>query len=138
MAFWLFKTEPETWSWAQQKKRGSSGEPWNGVRNFEAANNMKAMRKGDLGFFYHSGSERRIVGFVEVIGTYREDLTDATGRFGMVTLKAVRDLPKPVTLADIKANAKLAGMSLVRSSRLSVQKVEPEEWKIVCRMAGLE
>lgn len=136
MAYWLFKTEPQTWSWAQQKKRGSRGEPWNGVRNFEAANNMQAMRKGDLGFFYHSGSERRILGIVEVIGEYRLDLTDATGRFGMVGVKAVRDLPKPVSLGDIKANPRLMSMAVVRASRLSVQPVTAEEWKIVCAMGG--
>jgi predicted RNA-binding protein with PUA-like domain len=137
MAYWLFKSEPETWSWLQQKQRGPRGEPWNGVRNFEAANNMKAMRRGDLGFFYHSGNERRVLGIVEVIGLYREDLTDFTGRFGMVTVKAVRDLPKPVSLAEIKANPQLAGMALVRQPRLSVQPLTAEEWKTIGKMGGL-
>jgi predicted RNA-binding protein with PUA-like domain len=137
MAGWLFKSEPETWSWAQQKAKGVGGEPWNGVRNFQAAGNMKAMKRGDSGFFYHSGLERRIVGIVEVIGEYRLDPADPDGRFGLVTVKAVRDMPKPVTLMEIKANLKLAGMVLVRNSRLSVQPVTAEEWKTVCRMGGL-
>lgn len=137
MAFWLFKSEPETWSWAQQKQRGARGEPWDGVRNFQAAANMKAMRRGDQGFFYHSGGERRIVGLVEVIKGYSEDLTDPTGRFGLVTIRALNDMPKPVSLAEIKANPKLIGMALVRQSRLSVQPVGPEEWKIICHMGGL-
>jgi predicted RNA-binding protein with PUA-like domain len=137
MAFWLFKSEPETWSWDQQKRRGEKGEPWDGVRNFQAAANMKAMRKGDAGFFYHSGLERRIVGLVEVIGAYAEDFTDPAGRFGLVTIKAVRDLPKPVTLAQIKQEPRLFAMALVRQSRLSVQPVGPEEWKLICRMGGL-
>jgi predicted RNA-binding protein with PUA-like domain len=137
VAYWLFKTEPETWSWDQQKKRGARGEPWTGVRNFQAANAMKAMHKGDFGFFYHSGEERRIVGIVEVTGEYRPDPSDGTGRFGMVTVKAVRDLPKRVTLAGIKAAPELSGMMLVRNSRLSVQPVNAEEWKIICAMGGI-
>ena len=137
MATWLFKTEPEAWSWDQQWKKGDKGEPWSGVRNHQAANNMKAMRKGDAGFFYHSGEERRIAGIVEVIREYRLDPTDASGRFGMVVVKAVRDLPKPVTLAVIKGTPELESMTLVRFSRLSVQPVKPEEWKIVCAMGGI-
>ena len=138
MAYWLFKTEPETWSWEQQKKKGARGEPWTGVRNHQAANAMKAMRKGDLGFFYHSGEERRIVGIVEVIGEYAPDPTDESGRFGMVAVKAVRDFPRPVTLAEIKNTPKLAEMMLVRHARLSVQPVTPAEWKIVCTMGGIK
>jgi predicted RNA-binding protein with PUA-like domain len=137
MANWLFKTEAETWSWDQQKKKGSSGEPWSGVRNYQAANNMKAMKKGDLGFFYHSGEERRIVGIVQVIGEYRPDPTDETGRFGLVEVKAVRDVPIPVTLAAIKQEPALSGMVLVKNSRLSVQPVKPEEWKLISKMGGL-
>lgn len=138
MAYWLFKTEAETFSWDQQKKKGAKGEPWSGVRNHQAANNMKAMKKGDLGFFYHSGDEREIVGIVEVIGEYRPDPTDETGKFGLVDVKAVKDLPKPVSLTDAKANPKLRDMVLVKFSRLSVQPVKPEEWKIVCAMGGLK
>jgi predicted RNA-binding protein with PUA-like domain len=138
MAYWLLKTEAETWSWDQQKKKGAEGEPWSGVRNHQAANNMKAMKKGDLGFFYHSGDQKRIVGIVEVSGEYRPDPTDETGKFGLVTVKAVRDVPKPVTLADIRANAKLKDMVLVKNSRLSVQPVTAAEWKLVCAMGGVK
>jgi predicted RNA-binding protein with PUA-like domain len=138
MAYWLFKTEAETFSWDMQKKKGAKGEPWSGVRNFTAAGNMKAMKKGDLGFFYHTGDEKRIVGIVEVIGEYRPDPTDETGKFGLVVVKAVRDAPKPVTLADVKANSKLKDMALVKYSRLSVQPVTPTEWKIVSTMGGLK
>jgi predicted RNA-binding protein with PUA-like domain len=138
MAYWLFKTEAETFPWDMQKKRGVKGEPWSGVRNFSAAKNMKAMKKGDLGFFYHTGDEKRIVGIVEVIGEYRKDPTDETGRFGLVEVKAVKDVPKPVTLADVKASAKLKDMVLVREARLSVQSVTPEQWKIVCTMGGVK
>jgi predicted RNA-binding protein with PUA-like domain len=138
MAYWLLKSEPEAWSWDQQKGKGVKGEPWSGVRNYTAANNMKAMKKGDLGFFYHSGEERSIVGIVEVIGEYRPDPTDESGRFGLVVVKAVRDVPKPVSLAEIKATAKLKDMELVKFSRLSVQPVRPEEWKLVSAMAGIK
>jgi predicted RNA-binding protein with PUA-like domain len=138
MAYWLLKSEPEAWSWDAQKKKGAKGEPWSGVRNYTAANNLKAMKKGDLGFFYHSGEERSVVGIVEVIGEYRPDPTDEKGRFGLVDVKAVKDVPKPVTLAAIKENPKLAAMSLVKFSRLSVQPVTPAEWKIVCTMGGVK
>src|SRR5665213_1199235 len=138
MAYWLFKTEPEAWSWEQQKKRGAKGEPWSGVRNHTAKLNMKAMKKGDLGFFYHSGAERAVVGIIEVIGEFRPDPTDEKGQFGLVDVKAVKDFPKPVTLADCKTNPKLAEMSLVSSFRLSVQPVRPAEWKEVRRMGGLK
>jgi predicted RNA-binding protein with PUA-like domain len=138
MAYWLFKSEPETWSWDQQKVKGAKGEPWNGVRNHQAKLNMQAMKKGDLGFFYHSGTERQIVGIVEVIGEYRPDPTDESGKFGLVDVKAVRDVPKPVTLADAKADPKLADMVLVKFSRLSVQPVTAAEWKLVCTMGGVK
>ena len=136
MAYWLFKSEPEAWSWEQQKAKGAKGEPWSGVRNFTAANNMKAMTKGDRGFFYHSGAERSIVGIVEVIGEYRPDPTDESGRFGLVDVKAVSDVPKPVTLAQIKTDPKLKEMVLVKLSRLSVQPVKTEEWKHVLQLGG--
>jgi predicted RNA-binding protein with PUA-like domain len=137
MTYWLFKSEAETWSWDMQKKKGAKGEPWSGVRNHQAANNMKAMKNGDLGFFYHSGDERRIVGIVEVIGEYRPDPTDEKGRFGLVEVKAVTDLPKPVTLTDVKADAKLSEMVLVKNSRLSVQPVTAAEWKHICALGGV-
>ena len=137
MAYWLFKTEPETFSWNMQKKKGAKGEPWSGVRNWQAARNMKEMKKGDLGFFYHTGDEKRIVGIVEVIGEYRKDPTNETGRFGLVDVKAVRDLPKPVTLAQAKADPKLKAMVLVKYSRLSVQPVTEPEWNHICELGGL-
>ena len=137
MAYWLFKTEAETWSWEQQKKKGAKGEPWSGVRNWQAAGNMKKMKTGELGFFYHSGDERRIVGIVEVIGEYRKDPTDETGRFGLVEVKAARDVPRPVTLAEVKADPALQAMVLARNSRLSVQPVTDEEWRYLCRLGGM-
>ena len=137
MKHWLLKSEPETWSWEMQKKKGAKGEPWSGVRNHTAKLNMMAMKKGDLGFFYHSGAEKSVVGIVEVIGEYRPDPSDEKGQFGMVIVKAVKDLPRPVTLAECKANPKLKDMSLVTSFRLSVQPVTEAEWKEVCRMGGL-
>jgi predicted RNA-binding protein with PUA-like domain len=138
MAHWLFKTEAETFSWAMQKKKGAKGEPWSGVRNWTAARNMKTMKKGDLGFFYHTGDEKQIVGIVEVIEEYQPDPTDEAGKFGLVVVKAVKDMPKPVTLAACKANPKLKDMSLVTSFRLSVQPVTDAEWKEVCKMGGLK
>jgi predicted RNA-binding protein with PUA-like domain len=138
MAYWLFKTEPETFSWDQQKAKGARGEPWSGVRNHQAKLNMMKMKKGDRGFFYHSGSAREIVGIVEVIGEYRPDPTDATGKFGMVDVKAVADLPMPVTLTQAKADPKLAKMTLVTFSRLSVQPVTDAEWKHVRKLGGLK
>ena len=136
MAYWLFKTEPATWSWDEQIRRGAKGEPWSGVRNHQAANNMKAMKRGDHGFFYHSGEERRIVGIVEVISEYKPDPTDETGRFGLVDVKAVKPLKTPVSLSDIRANPDLAEMVLVKNSRLSVQPVSAKEWRIICRAGG--
>jgi predicted RNA-binding protein with PUA-like domain len=136
MKHWLFKSEPETWSWEMQKKKGAKGEPWSGVRNHTAKLNMMAMKTGDLGFFYHSGDEKAVVGIVEVIGEYRPDPADEKGIFGLVIIKAVKDMPKPVTLADCKINPKLKDMSLVTSFRLSVQPVTESEWKEVCRMSG--
>ena len=137
MAYWLFKTEPETWSWEQQQKKGAKGEPWSGVRNHQAANNMKAMKKGERGFFYHTGEEKRIVGIVEIAGEYRIDPSDETGRFGLVEVMAVAALPKPVSLAAIKADPKLKDMVLVKNSRLSVQPVGEAEWKHICKLGGL-
>lgn len=138
MAYWLFKSEPSTWGWDDQKKKGAKGEPWNGVRNYQANNNMKAMKTGDLGFFYHSVDERSIVGIVRVIGEHRPDPTDEKGKFGLVVIEAVEDMPKPVTLDDVKAVPDLADMVLVKNSRLSVQPVLPAEWKLICKMGGLK
>ena len=138
MKYWLLKSEPESWSWTMQKKKGAKGEPWSGVRNHTAKLNLMAMKKGDLGFFYHSGDQRAVVGIVEIIGEYRPDPTDEKGIFGLVDVKAVKDVPRPVTLAEIKATPALAKMSLVTSFRLSVQPVTEAEWKKVCQMAGLK
>ena len=138
MKYWLLKSEPETWSWDQQKTKGAKGEPWSGVRNFTAAKNMREMKKGDRGFFYHSGKERRIVGIVEVSGEYRPDPTDESGLFGLVDVKAVADMPKPVSLEEIKDHSKLKEMVLVKFSRLSVQPVSAMEWSTICAMGGLK
>lgn len=138
MNYWLFKTEPETFSWAMQKKKGAKGEPWSGVRNFAAAKHMKAMKKGDLGFFYHTGDEKQIVGIVEVIAEYKPDPTDETGKFGLVDVKAVKDVPRPVTLAEVKSDPRLKTMVLVREPRLSVQPVTEAEWKHICKLGGVK
>ncbi len=138
MAFWLFKSEPNTWSWDDQCARGAKGEHWDGVRNFLANKNMKTMKKGDRGFFYHSVNEKRIVGSVIVIKEHYPDHTDPKGRFGMVDIRALETAPRPVTLETIKAHAPLENMVLVNNSRLSVQPVTETEWRIVCEMAGLD
>jgi predicted RNA-binding protein with PUA-like domain len=136
MAHWLFKSEPSTWSWDQQVAAGAKGTFWNGVRNHLAKQQLMAMKKGERGFFYHSNEERAIVGIVEVIKTYYPDHTDETGKFGMVDVKAVKPLKKPVTLAEIKDDPRLAEMVLVNNSRLSVQPVTDAEWALVLEMAG--
>ena len=137
MAYWLLKSEPETWSWDQQKKEGKKGAEWDGVRNFQARNNMRKMKKGDLGFFYHSGEEKAVVGIVKVVTEAHPDSTDRTGQWECVDVAAVKALPKPVTLAEIKANPKLKDMVLARVSRLSVQPVTEAEWRKICSMGGL-
>ncbi len=138
MAYWLFKTEPNTWSWEDQVKKGKKGEEWDGVRNYQARNFMRAMEVGDLGFFYHSVNEKRIVGIVEVIATVHPDSKDGTGTWECVDIAAVEPVPNPVTLDDIKAEPKLADMVLVNNSRLSVQPVAANEWKLVRKMGGLQ
>ncbi|WP_028796208.1 EVE domain-containing protein [Thalassobaculum salexigens] len=135
MAYWLFKSEPGTWSWDDQVRKGDVGEGWDGVRNYQAANNMKAMKVGDRGFFYHSVNEKQIVGIVEVIEEYHPDPTDKSGRFGMVTIKAIQPVAKPVTLADIKAAPELEDFALVRQSRLSVVPVTDAQWRLILKMA---
>lgn len=135
MRYWLLKLEPGAWSWADQVAKGV--EHWDGVRNYQASNNMKAMRVGDRAFFYHSVNEKRIVGIVEVVKEYYPDHTDASGRFGMVDVKTVEPMPTPVTLADIKADPDLADMPLVKQSRLSVCPVTEAQWTKICAMGGL-
>jgi predicted RNA-binding protein with PUA-like domain len=138
MSYWLFKSEPDTWSWAKQKAKGKAGEEWSGVRNFQARNHMRTMKKGDLGFFYHSGDDKEIVGIVEVTATAHPDSTDKTGQWVCVDIRALRDVPKPVSMADIKAEPRLKDMVLVRNSRLSVQPVTAEQWRFVCKMGTAE
>lgn len=135
MQYWLMKSEPDVYPWSKlvADKKGE----WDGVRNYQAANNMKAMAKGDLAFFYHSNEGREIVGVMEISKTCHPDPTDASGRFVMVGVKPVKPLKTPVTLAAIKAHDVLKGMALVRQSRLSVSPVTAKEWKILCRMGGV-
>ena len=135
--YWLFKSEPFKWSWEQQKAKGEVGEEWTGVRNYLARNNMRAMKIGDKGFFYHSNEGLEIVGIVEVCALAHHDTTTEDPRWECVDIRAVRAVPKPVTLAEVKANPKLEKMALVTSMRLSVQPVTRDEWEEVCRMAGL-
>jgi len=138
MAYWLLKTEPETFSWDDQVKKGAKGEPWTGVRNFRARSHLKAMRNGECAFFYHTGDEKRVVGIVEVIREAYRDPTDAEGKFLCVDVKAVEPLPHPVTLAAVRAEPRLKDMVLVHQPRLSVQPVTADEWRIVCAMGGMK
>jgi predicted RNA-binding protein with PUA-like domain len=135
MAHWLIKTEPSSWSWQQQVEAGDKGTFWSGVRNHLAKKHLKEMKVSDEAFFYHSGEERAVVGIVEIIKAYYPDPSDKTGVFGMVDVKAVKPLAKPVTLAEIKADPRLKEMVLVKSSRLSVQPVSDAEWRAVLNMA---
>jgi predicted RNA-binding protein with PUA-like domain len=137
MAYWLLKTEPEEFSWDDQVARGAKGEPWTGVRNFIARRNLKQMKQGDKALFYHTGDQKRVVGIVEVVREAYPDPTDEKKIFVAVTVKALEPLPKPVTLAAVKAEPRLKEMALVKYSRLSVQPVTPAEWKIVCAMGGM-
>ncbi|MFZ4540543.1 MAG: EVE domain-containing protein [Rickettsiales bacterium] len=137
MNYWLFKSEPSVWGWDAQVKAGAKGTHWNGVRNHLAKQQMMAMAAGDRGFFYHSNEGKEIVGIVEVIKEFYPDPTDEKGQFGMVDVKAVKALKKPVTLAQVKDTAALKKMSLVTSARLSVQPVTAAEWKLICRLGGL-
>lgn len=138
MAYWLLKTEPEEFSWDDQVKRGAKGEPWTGVRNFRARTNLKAMKKGERAFFYHTGKEKQVVGIAEVIREAYPDPTDPEAIFVAVDVKALSPLPRPVTLAAAKASPRLKDMALVKYARLSVQPVTAGEWKIVCAMGGLQ
>ncbi len=136
MKYWLMKTEPGSWSWEDQLKVEKEG--WDGVRNYQAANNMKAMKKGDRAFFYHSVKEKSIVGIVEIVDEYHPDPTDKSGRFGMVSVKAVETVPKPVSLADIKSDPRLSELALLKQSRLSVLPIDAKSWKIICGMGGVK
>ena len=136
MAYWLFKSEPETWSWDDQVAKGQAGEEWHGVRNYQARNNMRAMALGDLGFYYHSRTGLEIVGIVEVCATSHPDSSTDDPRWDCVDIRAVAAMPKPVSLEQIKADPRLSEMVLVKNSRLSVQPVTPDEWQAVCGLGG--
>ena len=138
MAYWLLKTEPEEFSWDDQVQRGAKGEPWNGVRNFTARRHLKEMKKGERFFFYHTGDQKQIVGIGEVIREHYPDPTAGTGEpWVAVITGAVEPLPKPVTLAAVKAEPKLKDMILAKYPRLSVQPVTADEWKLICKMGGM-
>jgi len=137
MKYWLMKSEPDVWSIDQQKKTGSKGAPWDGVRNYQAAKNLKNMKKGDLCFFYHSNIGKEIVGIVEVIKEAYLDKTDKSGRFVAVTVQFKKKLTKPVTLETIKKNKELSHLSLIKQSRLSVMPIDSKSWKILNNMGKI-
>ena len=138
MANWLFKSEPSTWSWEQQKAKGDTGEEWDGVRNYQARNFMRQMKIGDRGFFYHSQTEKAVVGIVEVCAESHPDSTTDDDRWDCVDIKAVQDMAQPVTLDMIKADPRLADMVLVKNSRLSVQPVTDTEWAVVLELGSTQ
>ena len=138
MQYWLFKSEPGSFSWEMLKSKGKAGQEWDGVRNYQARNNMRAMQIGDLGFFYHSNEGLAVVGIAEVCKLAHQDSTTDDARWECVDIRAVRDVPKPVTLDDCKANPKLKDMVLVNNSRLSVQPVSADEWQEICRVGGVD
>ena len=134
MKYWLLKSEPDAWSWDNQVKEGAS--MWDGVRNYQARNNLKEMKKNDLCFFYHSVTERSIVGIVKVVKEYYPDPTDKTGRFVVVDVKAIKKLKEPVSLDQIKENSKLQDIALVKQSRLSVMPLKKTEWDIIIKLSN--
>ncbi|MQY41825.1 EVE domain-containing protein [Epibacterium sp. SM1969] len=134
MRYWLFKSEPSTWSWDDQQAKGDVGEEWDGVRNYQARNFMREMKHGDRGFFYHSQKEKSVVGIVEICAEAHQDSTTEDARWECVDIKAVRGFTKPVTLAQIKSEEALSEMALVKSARLSVQPVSEDEWHLICQM----
>lgn len=136
MRYWLFKSEPATWSWQDQLAKGDAGEEWDGVRNYQARNLMREMSRGDRGFFYHSQSEKAIVGLVEVIAEAHPDSTSADDRWECVDIKAIAPMARPVTLSQIKADPRLSDMVLVKNARLSVQPVSDTEWQVICGLGG--
>jgi predicted RNA-binding protein with PUA-like domain len=138
MKYWLLKTEPDTFGWDDQVKRGAKGEPWSGVRNYTARKHLKEMKNGDRSFFYHTGNERAIVGVVEVIKESYPDKTDPASVFVAVDVKALWPLKTPVTLAAIKSEQRFKDMPLVKYSRLSVMPVTAAEWAAICKMGGLK
>ena len=137
MNYWLLKSEPDVWSIEQQKKAGTKGAPWDGVRNYQAAKNLKAMKKGDQCFFYHSNIGKEIVGIVEVIKEAYKDKTDQSGRFVAVTVKFIKKIKRPITLKNIKKNKELSHLSLIKQSRLSVMPIDLKSWKILNKMGKI-
>ena len=137
MKYWLMKSEPDVWSIDQQKKAGTKGAPWDGVRNYQAAKNLKSMKKGDLCFFYHSNIGKEIVGIVEVIKEHYLDKTDQSGRFVAVTVKFLSKLDRPISLVEIKKNKELGHLSLIKQSRLSVMPIDSKSWKILIKMSKI-
>ena len=137
MKYWLLKSEPDVWSIEQQKKAGNKGAAWDGVRNYQAAKNLKSMKKGDQCFFYHSNIGKEIVGIVEVIKEAYLDKTDQSGRFVAVTVKFIKKLPRPIKLENIKKNKQLSHLSLIKQSRLSVMPIDPRGWKILINMSKI-
>ncbi len=137
MNHWLMKTEPGAWSWEDQVAAGKGGAEWDGVRNHQASNNMKAMRKGDRCFFYHSVNEKRIVGITRVVKEFYPDPSVASGRFGMVDVASLKAFETPVTLAEIKAEPRLAELALIKQSRLSVVPIPEDSWRLICGMGGV-
>ena len=137
MKYWLLKSEPNVWSIDQQQKAGNKGAPWDGVRNYQAAKNLKNMRKGDQCFFYHSNIGKEIVGVVEIIKEHYLDKTDKSGRFVAVTVKFLNKLKKPVKLEEIKKNVELSHLSLIKQSRLSVMPIDSKSWKILNKMGNI-
>ena len=137
MKYWLMKSEPDVWSIEQQIKAGAKGAPWDGVRNYQAAKNLKSMKKGDQCFFYHSNIGKEIVGTVQVTKEHYIDKTDRSGRFVAVTVKFLKKLDKPVTLEDIKKNKQLSHLSLIKQSRLSVMPIDSKSWKILNKMSKI-
>ena len=137
MKYWLMKSEPDVWSIDQQKKAGPKGSPWDGVRNYQAANNLRTMKKGDQCFFYHSNIGKEIVGIVEVVKEHYPDKTDQSGRFVAVTVKFLRKLNKPVKLQEIKKNKQLSHLLLIKQSRLSVMPIDSKSWKILNNMGKI-
>ena len=138
MKYWLFKSEPDVFSFEKLKKKGRAGEEWDGVRNYLARNNMRQMKVGDRGFFYHSNIGKEIVGIAEVAKAAHPDSTDDTGKWECVDIRYIEPLARPITLAEVKNDPKLATMSLVTSARLSVQPVTPDEWAYICKLGGVK
>ena len=138
MKYWLLKSEPNVWSIDQQKKAGKKGASWDGVRNYQAAKNLRAMKKGDLCFFYHSVKERDVVGIVKVVKEYHPDPTDKSERFGMVSVRAVKPLKKRVNLTQVKDDKRLNHLALVKQSRLSVMPIDKKSWTIICNLGGIK